>query len=241
MRARLFLLLPVAIAGAGCTGTPVEEATSASFEQQAETKIRLMADALTARDHGDLGTAREKLETLQAMAPNDPTVRRILADVVAKLTAPPPAPAPEPVVRAPIKPKPAPAPPEAPAPAPLPGQVVMPVVRDEKSDAPEAPPRERISPEAKAAAAATEALLHADDTPLGKVTTYVEAQRALARTQAAAKNYAAAIATLDAALDELQRPVEELRAERRDYAQREKADAAAEERSRTGVRLNHHR
>lgn len=217
----------------------------ASAPDPSEVKIRLLADALTARDRGDYATAKSKLETLQAMAPNDPTVRRILADIVARQSAPPPAstpppprpaPMPEPVIESPPVSAPAPAAGSKPVPA-APGQVVMPVVHVEKSDTPEAAPTDTRSPEARRAAAAAEALLHTNDAPLGRVMSYVEAQRALARTQARDQDYAAAIATLEAALDELQRPVNELKAERRSYAAQKRELEREQERERTGVRI----
>jgi general secretion pathway protein D len=219
---------------------------AAQAPDPSEVKIRLMADALTARDRGDYATAKAKLEALQAIAPNDPTVRRVLADVVARLNAPPPPPPrpvpppPAPVVEAPPAPVPATVEERRPAPS-VPGQVVMPVVHVEKSDAPEAVPADNLSPEARRAAAAAEALLHASGAPLSRVMSYVEAQRALARTQARDQDYAAAIATLDAALEELQRPVNELRAERRDYAAQKRELEREEERRRTGVRIRHKR
>lgn len=217
---------------------------AAQAPDPSEVKIRLLADALTARDRGDYATARSKLETLQAMAPSDPTVRRILADVVARQSAPPtppmpprPAPAlPEPVMEAPPVTAAAPVTESRPAPA-APGQVVMPVVHVEKSDAPEATPTDTRSPEARRAAAAAEALLHANGAPLGRVMSFVEAQRALASTQARDQDYAAAIATLEAALDELQRPVNELKAERRAYAAQKREAEREEERARTGARV----
>ncbi|MFA6960350.1 MAG: secretin and TonB N-terminal domain-containing protein [Opitutaceae bacterium] len=48
---------------------------------QTETKIRLMADALRARDSGDLDMAKKNLEELLALAPNDATVQRLLSSV----------------------------------------------------------------------------------------------------------------------------------------------------------------
>lgn len=48
---------------------------------QTETKIRLMADALRARDSGDLQTAKKNLEELLALAPGDATVQRLLSGV----------------------------------------------------------------------------------------------------------------------------------------------------------------
>ncbi len=47
----------------------------------AEVKIRLLSEALHARDNGDPATARARLEELLAMAPNDETVKRLLASL----------------------------------------------------------------------------------------------------------------------------------------------------------------
>jgi general secretion pathway protein D len=55
---------------------PVSQAQS-----QTETKIRLMAEALRARDSGDLATAKTNLEQLLVLAPSDVTVQRLLAGV----------------------------------------------------------------------------------------------------------------------------------------------------------------
>ncbi|EIP97264.1 type II secretory pathway, component PulD [Opitutaceae bacterium TAV1] len=52
-----------------------------SAQSQTETKIRLMADALSARDKGDLATAKSNLEQLRQLAPDDVTVQRLLASV----------------------------------------------------------------------------------------------------------------------------------------------------------------
>ncbi len=48
---------------------------------QTDTKIRLMSEALRARDAGDLDTAKKNLEELLAIAPSDATVQRLLAGV----------------------------------------------------------------------------------------------------------------------------------------------------------------
>ncbi len=50
-------------------------------QSQTETKIRLMAEALRARDNGDLATAKTNLEQLLVLAPNDVTVQRLLTGV----------------------------------------------------------------------------------------------------------------------------------------------------------------
>jgi general secretion pathway protein D len=50
-------------------------------QSQTETKIRLMAEGLRARDNGDLVTAKTNFEQLLVLAPNDVTVQRLLAGV----------------------------------------------------------------------------------------------------------------------------------------------------------------
>ena len=59
----------------------VVPATYVLAQGQTDTKIRLMADALRARDSGDLDTAKKNLDELLALAPNDATVQRLLAGV----------------------------------------------------------------------------------------------------------------------------------------------------------------
>ena len=214
-----------------------------------ETKIRLMAGALEARDRGDFAEARDKLAKLQAMAPGDPNVRRILREVNARLQAPAAAPRAAPVVSVAPAAAPevsagaAPASREAEARPPAGSSFVMPVVRDEKPEGGPVPSPEPkggtpLGGAAAAADAAAQALLQADDARLSKLVTYVQAERALARVQARDRNYAAAIATLDDALEELQKPVDALKAERADFARRK---AQAEDDHTAGVRLRHQR
>ena len=50
-------------------------------QSQTETKIRLMAEGLRARDSGDFVTAKTNFEQLLVLAPNDVTVQRLLAGV----------------------------------------------------------------------------------------------------------------------------------------------------------------
>lgn len=50
-------------------------------QSQTETKIRLMAEGLRARDSGDLVTAKTNFEQLLVLAPNDVTVQRLLVGV----------------------------------------------------------------------------------------------------------------------------------------------------------------
>jgi len=87
-------------------------------QSQTETKIRLMAEALRARDSGDLATAKTNLEQLLVLAPNDVTVQRLLSGVndgLAKGT--PAAPAVEAAVVSPATPTEATYSPNAPAPS----------------------------------------------------------------------------------------------------------------------------
>ncbi|MCH6257041.1 hypothetical protein MLD52_10815 [Puniceicoccaceae bacterium K14] len=50
-------------------------------QSDTETKIKLMSEALQARDDGDLETSRTRLEELLKIVPNDASVKRILQDV----------------------------------------------------------------------------------------------------------------------------------------------------------------
>ncbi|MCS6244619.1 MAG: type II secretory pathway, component PulD [Opitutus sp.] len=59
----------------------VVPAASLLAQGQTDTKIRLMSEALRARDSGDLDTAKKNLEELLAIAPSDATVQRLLAGV----------------------------------------------------------------------------------------------------------------------------------------------------------------
>jgi general secretion pathway protein D len=59
----------------------VVPAASLQAQGQTDTQIRLMSEALRARDSGDLDTAKKNLEELLAIAPSDATVQRLLAGV----------------------------------------------------------------------------------------------------------------------------------------------------------------
>ena len=60
---------------------------SVQAQSLTETKIRLMADALRARDSGDLELAQRNLEELSQMAPDDPAIERLLKNVKEDLAA----------------------------------------------------------------------------------------------------------------------------------------------------------
>ncbi|MCX6936447.1 MAG: type II secretory pathway, component PulD [Verrucomicrobia bacterium] len=57
-------------------------------QSQTETKIRLMAEGLRARDSGDLATAKNNFEQLLVLAPTDITVQRLLNGVNENLAKP---------------------------------------------------------------------------------------------------------------------------------------------------------
>lgn len=59
----------------------------ASAQTPTEAKIRLMADALRARDAGDLDLAKRHLDALAALAPHDTTVQRLLEQVNGAIAA----------------------------------------------------------------------------------------------------------------------------------------------------------
>lgn len=63
-------------------------AVKLAAQSQTETKIRLMAEGLRARDSGDLATAKSNFEQLLVLVPNDVTVQRLLADVNNRSAAP---------------------------------------------------------------------------------------------------------------------------------------------------------
>jgi general secretion pathway protein D len=65
----------VVLAGAGLARQ------TATAPDAAEIKIRLLSDALRARDSGNLAEARAKLEELLKFAPGDATVSRLLASL----------------------------------------------------------------------------------------------------------------------------------------------------------------
>jgi general secretion pathway protein D len=73
----LVLSLVVATALSG----PALAAGPDDANDPAATKIRLLSEALQARDAGDIATARTNLQQLLVLAPNDETVKRLLASL----------------------------------------------------------------------------------------------------------------------------------------------------------------
>lgn len=74
-------LLLVALFATPVAGLSLIAAVGGPKEDTAETKIRLLSDALRARDTGNLGEARARLEELLRVAPGDATVTRLLANL----------------------------------------------------------------------------------------------------------------------------------------------------------------
>src|SRR3954469_25151079 len=62
-------------------------AGSAVAQSQTDVKIRLMSEALRARDARDYDTAQKALDQLAALTPNDPSVQRLRAELDALRTA----------------------------------------------------------------------------------------------------------------------------------------------------------
>ena len=59
----------------------------ARAQNPTDTKIRLMAEALRARDAGDLAGAQKALAQLTALSPEDKAVQRLRAEIEAQATA----------------------------------------------------------------------------------------------------------------------------------------------------------
>lgn len=143
-----------------------------------ESKIRLMAEALRARDAGDYVTARRNLEDLQALAPTDATINRLLTEIMHK-------------------------------------------------DATQGARREELD-------LVAERLVRAETDRIRGLLADVEARRKTAKTQASEGDYAAAIATLEAATGALpanpltQSMLTQLAQEREAVVQQEKRRAARE-------------
>lgn len=60
---------------------------AAQPKDSTDIKVRLMGDALRARDSGDLLAARKAITELAALAPNDGTVRRLREEIEAQIAA----------------------------------------------------------------------------------------------------------------------------------------------------------
>ncbi|MDP3069026.1 MAG: hypothetical protein Q8N18_02000, partial [Opitutaceae bacterium] len=77
----LSAVLAAALLGVGLAAQP------AFAQNQTDAKIRLMSEALRARDAGDLAGAQKALAQLATIAPNDPAAQRLRAEIEAAATA----------------------------------------------------------------------------------------------------------------------------------------------------------
>ncbi|MSU24931.1 MAG: type II secretory pathway, component PulD [Opitutus sp.] len=78
------LLLALLAVGLLAVAVPASRALA---EDKTDTKIRLNAEVLRARDAGDLDSAQRTLAQLVALAPNDPSVQRLSAELAAQRAA----------------------------------------------------------------------------------------------------------------------------------------------------------
>src|SRR5687768_13063790 len=60
---------------------------AAQPKDSTDIKVRLMGDALRARDNGDLLAARKAIVELSALAPNDGTVRRLREEIETQIAS----------------------------------------------------------------------------------------------------------------------------------------------------------
>jgi general secretion pathway protein D len=77
----VFVVLIVVLLGATVLTQP------AFAQSQTDTKIRLMSDALRARDAGDLAGAQKALAQLATLSPNDPAVQKLRSEIEAQAIA----------------------------------------------------------------------------------------------------------------------------------------------------------
>jgi general secretion pathway protein D len=184
---------------------------SLSAQADTETKILLMADALRARDSGDLPAARDSLQQLAAMAPGDATVRRLLESINTQLAAGAASAYAAPVASEPVMEdipeirftreavRPETSPPPAPATDPYFRRAAA---EPEPAPAPEAAPRRSRAREAEPAASdfddEAEALARAETQRLESLVESAQADLREARDLAKRDNYAAALALIAA-------------------------------------------
>ena len=154
-------------------------------QSQTDVKIRLMSEALRARDAGDLDAAQKALAQLAALSPNDPSVQRLRAELDAQRLAQAAAAARPAAAPAPTTPAATPAPAMIDVKIPEPGQSPTSLGR--------AP-----TPEEEA-----EAIARAESGRLSAAISAAQTSLATARAQSRDGRADDALATLDAALASL--------------------------------------
>ncbi len=151
-------------------------AGQALAQNQTDAKIRLMSQALHARDTGDLATAQRLLAQLTQLSPNDPAVTRLRNEIDAMIAA-------------------GSAPKAAAQPAPAAPQAAIDVTIPEPSRAAPATAPVPAGPEQEA-----EAIARAEAARISELTAGGQRMLATARTQLRQGKHDDAIATVDAAL-----------------------------------------
>ncbi len=174
-----------------------------AFAQSAttDTKIKLMSEALRARDAGDLAAAQKALAQLTALAPDDRAAQRLRAEIEAQAASQQAALAQQAAARAAAAAAPAPVVEAAPAPrqvayaapAAAPSGAAMVDVKIPEPGQPVVP--SGPSPEQEA-----EALARAETARLTEAVAAAQTQLSAARTQLRAGRYEDALVTADAAL-----------------------------------------
>jgi len=159
-------------------------ASSLFAQSQTDVKIRLMSEALRARDAGDIDGAQKALNQLAALSPNDPSVQRLRVELEAQRAAQAAAAARPPAPAAPVSAAATPAPAMIDVKIPEPGQAVS---------VPRGP-----TPEEEA-----EAMARAESGRISAAIANAQSQLAAAHSLARAGKSDEAIATIDAALASL--------------------------------------
>lgn len=188
--ASVLVVLAVAVLGAA---VPLHAAPAPS---QTDTKIRLMSEALRARDAGDLDGAQKALAQLATLSPNDPAVQKLRAEIEAQAVSQQKALAERAAAQQAALNAPAPV---APAPAPraaTPAPSMIDVRIPEPGSTPPPVTPGTLSP----AEVEAEALARAEANRLGQLLSAGQTQLSAARAQLRANQPDEAIATIDAAL-----------------------------------------
>jgi general secretion pathway protein D len=194
------LLLAALVAGAVPFGRLLAQT-------QTDTKIRLMSEALRARDAGDLAAAQKALAQLAAVAPNDAAVQRLRNEVEAQAAAQQAALAEARRAEA-QRAAAAAVPPAAPAAAPVQSVPQMIEVKiPDTTAAPASPPAPAVvqvpTPSPVSVETEADVIARAETNRLNALISGAQAQLATARTQIRQGRSDDAIATVDAALTTL--------------------------------------
>ncbi len=158
-------------------------------QSQTDTKIRLMSEALRARDTGDLAAAQRALAQLAQLSPNDPAVERLSSEVEAQAAAQRAARDQQAAAAAAAASQPPPAPPPSSTPA------MIDVKIPEPGHTPPSTTTTSAGPEQEA-----EAIARAESARIGELVAGGQRMLATARNQLREGRHEDAIVTVEAAL-----------------------------------------